>query len=389
MSTFSADDVGWMRRALELAARGRGRVEPNPLVGCVLVRDGVVLGEGLHERYGGPHAEAAALSACVEPPVGGTAYVTLEPCCHLNKKTPPCVPRLIEAKIVRVVAGCVDPNPEVAGRGLEELRRAGIEAQVGLLEAECRQLNAAFFVGQLERRPYVTLKWAESSDGKVAGPGGVRRQISNELSRRAGHLLRSRSDAILIGIGTALADDPLLTTRGVPGAQRRLIRVVLDSKVRLPIESKLARTAREYLTLLYCSNRAVDVEATARAAALRKCGVEIRSVAETNEGRLDLRAVLADLYATDAATHVMVEGGPCVLRSFIESNLGDRAWVVRAPVVIGTDDAPSVPKLPADFRVAGERRLGSDWLSEMLNSRGAGYFRLAASVDFEGVEEVG
>jgi len=169
-----SQDERFMRRAMELAARGRGAVEPNPMVGCVIVRDGRVIGEGFHRKFGEAHAEPTALAACVESPRGSTAYLTLEPCCHVGKKTPPCVPRLIDAGVARVVVGCLDPNPKVSGKGVEQLREAGIEVTVGVLEAEAKQLIAAFFALVKYGRPYVTLKWAESADGKVGGPPGER-----------------------------------------------------------------------------------------------------------------------------------------------------------------------------------------------------------------------
>src|SRR5258706_1600598 len=177
-------DEGFMRRAIELAARGRGSVEPNPMVGCVIVQGERIIADGYHQKFGQPHAEREALSAARESPRGATVYVNLEPCCHTNKKTPPCRPALIEANVAKVVVGCADPNPEVSGKGIESLRAAGIEVQVGPLEAECKQLNAAYFAKVLASRPYVTLKWAQSADGKVAGPHGQRKQISNELSMK-------------------------------------------------------------------------------------------------------------------------------------------------------------------------------------------------------------
>src|SRR4051812_15631254 len=177
-------DESFMRRCIELAARGRGSVEPNPMVGCVIVRDGRIIGDGYHQQFGGPHAEREALKSCRESPRGATVYVNLEPCSHTNKKTPPCVPALIEAGVGKVVVGCVDPNPQVSGKGMEALRAAGIEAKVGLLESESKQLNAAFFATIAAGRPYVTLKWAQSADGKVAGPRGQRKQISNELAMK-------------------------------------------------------------------------------------------------------------------------------------------------------------------------------------------------------------
>ena len=178
-----AFDQSMMQRAISVAMRGRGSVEPNPSVGCVIVKDGQVIGEGHTRPYGGSHAEPTALAACSEPPVGATAYVTLEPCCHKEKKTPPCVPKLIEAKIGRVVLGCLDPNPQVNGQGIAQLRHAGIEVVTGMQEADCKQLIAPFIATTQHHRPYITLKWAETADRKVDGAGGKPIQISNEKSR--------------------------------------------------------------------------------------------------------------------------------------------------------------------------------------------------------------
>src|SRR5687768_16410958 len=245
MPTPSPDfDEHMMRRAIRLAMNGRGRVEPNPMVGCVIVKNDRVIGEGYHGEFGGPHAEPAALAACTESPEGATAYVTLEPCCHTNKKTPPCTPALIAAKIARVVVGSVDPNPDVNGQGLDELRAARIRVTQGVLEESAKQLLAPFIARVVYDRPYVTLKWAETADGKVAGPRGERLQISNEKSTRVVHELRARSDAILVGINTVLTDDPMLTPRDVP-TTRRIIRAVLDARLRIPMSCKLVRTARQ------------------------------------------------------------------------------------------------------------------------------------------------
>src|SRR5688572_13946707 len=228
MSSDRSDlDEQFMRRAIRLAMNGRGHVEPNPMVGCVIVKDGRVIGEGFHATFGGPHAEPNALANCTESPAGATAYVTLEPCCHTNKKTPPCVPALIGAKVARVVVGCLDPNPDVNGKGIQQLRVAGVEVVGPVLEAEAKQLIAPFLARVRENRPYVTLKWAESADGKVAGEMGRRVQISNPLSSSRVHELRGTSDAILIGSRTALLDDPLLTARGASGS-RVPLRAVMD-----------------------------------------------------------------------------------------------------------------------------------------------------------------
>jgi diaminohydroxyphosphoribosylaminopyrimidine deaminase/5-amino-6-(5-phosphoribosylamino)uracil reductase len=246
-----ATNQSMMRRAIELAMRGRGLVEPNPMVGCVIVKDGRVIGEGFHQKYGQAHAEPNALAACSKSPEGATAYVTLEPCCHINKQTPPCVPRLIAAKLARVVVGCLDPNPQVNGQGIAQLRQAGIEVVTGVLEDECRQLIAPFVARTLHRRPYITLKWAQSADGKIAGANGKPIQISNESSQKIVHELRARCDAIAVGINTVLSDDPLLTIRHAQ-ALRPMSRYVLDRQLRIPQKSRLVQTARHTPLLGIC-----------------------------------------------------------------------------------------------------------------------------------------
>ena len=252
------------------------------MVGCVIARGDRVIGEGWHERFGGPHAEPNALAACEragESTAGATAYVTLEPCCHTNKKTPPCAPRLIEAKVCRVVVGALDPNPAVNGKGLEMLRAAGVEVRGPVLEAEAKQLVAPFVAGTLHRRPYVTLKWAESADGKVAGPGGKRTQISNERSMRVVHEFRARCDAIAIGIATATNDDPLLTVRGA-SAGRQPIRVLLDAGLNISRKSRLVSTASNAPLWIFCSDEAYrsDRRLPERVAKLNESGVEVRTV---------------------------------------------------------------------------------------------------------------
>src|SRR5688500_8212868 len=219
----------FIRRALDLAAEGRGKVEPNPLVGCIIVNDGRIIAEGFHQQFGGPHAERVALADLASkglPSEGATAYVTLEPCCHTNKKTPPCVPALICAKITRVVVGCLDPNPDVNGNGLQQLREAGIEVIGPVLECEAKQLIAPFLARVKHGRPYVTMKWAQTGNGKVAGPRGRPLRITNDTSDRVVHALRARCDAIAIGTNTVLSDDPLLTARGGERV-RPLLRIVL------------------------------------------------------------------------------------------------------------------------------------------------------------------
>src|SRR5947209_6440905 len=236
---MSDADWEWMRRALELAERGRGQVEPNPLVGAVVVRDGRAVGEGWHQRYGQAHAEVNALAAAGEAAAGATVYVTLEPCCH-HGKTPPCTDALLQAGIHRVVAAMTDPFPQVAGRGAEVLRAAGVEVALGVCEVEARRLNAPYLKLLATGRPYVHAKWAMTLDGKIATVGGDSKWISGEASRRRVHALRGRMDAIVVGSGTVRADDPLLTAR--PPGPRTPARIVLDSKAQISRESQLLRT---------------------------------------------------------------------------------------------------------------------------------------------------
>lgn len=370
-------DESFMRRALALAVRGRGRVEPNPLVGCVIVRDGVVLGEGFHQQFGQAHAERNALAACTESARGATAYVTLEPCCHTDKKTPPCVPALIEAGIARVVVACVDPNPAVSGHGIEQLRSAGIVVEIGVCEAEAKQLNAPFFARVIRSRPFVTLKWAQTADGKVAGPAGRRLQITGESANALVHRLRSRCDAILVGIGTALADDPLLTARGVENP-RPLIRAVLDTHLRLPVSSQLVQTAREHPLVLYCGEAALSGERQ-RVAEFQSLGVEIVPIATGRLGRLAPIYVLQHLFSRNV-THLLIEGGPTVAQIFIDSGLVDRVWTFHSPTRVDSADAPDAPVAP--YSMSGQMQIGQDRLVERLNEFSDVFFALAPSADF-------
>lgn len=367
-------DADFMRMAIRLAMRGRGRVEPNPMVGCVLAKEGRVISQGWHERYGGPHAEPNALAACIESPAGATAYVTLEPCCHLNKQTPPCVPRLIEAKLARVVLGSADPNPEVAGKGVAQLRAAGIQVDGGCLEAEAKQLTAPFFASVVHRRPYITLKWAETADGKIAGPGGRRLQISNQISSRAVHQLRANCDAILVGVNTVLADDPMLTARGVEHA-RPLLRIVLDDDLRTPIASKLAKTAANVPVLIACR---AGQATSQRADEFRSLGVQIKELSSRAENLQNLQAELG----SQRMTHLLVEPGPTLAKSFIQHNLVDRVWIIRSPKPVDDATAPAAALLPANYRATGEIDLSGDTLTEYLNPASAVFFAPEPSADF-------
>jgi diaminohydroxyphosphoribosylaminopyrimidine deaminase/5-amino-6-(5-phosphoribosylamino)uracil reductase len=307
----------WMLRALALAANGRGYVEPNPMVGAVVVRDRQIVGEGAHQRYGGPHAEIHALTAAGETARGATMYVTLEPCCHYGK-TPPCTDAILKAGIARVVVALLDPFPAVSGKGLEQLRAAGVAVDVGLCEAEARWLNAPYLTLITQGRPYVIAKWAMSLDGKLATRTGDSKWISGEESRRRVHELRGRVDAIVVGIGTVLADDPLLTAR--PAGPRVATRVVLDGRGRLPVQCQLARTAGEAPLLVATGGATAPAGGTV--------------VLPLENGRVSVAALLAEL-GRRRLTNVLVEGGAEVLGSFVDANLVDEFQVYVAPRVIG------------------------------------------------------
>lgn len=375
-------DEDYMRRAIRLAMRGRGTVEPNPSVGCVIVKDGRVIGEGYTQPFGGAHAEPTALAACTESPVGATAYVTLEPCCHTNKKTPPCTPRVIEAGIKRVVYGCLDPNPDVNGKGVAMLRAAGVRVDGPVLEAKVKQQIAPFIAGMNLKRPYVTVKWAQSADEKIAGPVGSRLQISNDRSSRLVHELRARCDAILVGISTARHDDPLLTVRDVP-ASRVCHRVLLDPGLNISRKSRLVTTAAQVPLIVFCSDAAfrADRKLPDRVKDLQNMGVIVKSVEPTPDDRIPLSAVMSELW-TSAVTHLLVEPGPTLAASFFRDNLCDRLWVFRSPKTVNDPTAPVAAAIPQRFVETGRLDVDGDTLVEFLNPESPVFFAAAPSADF-------
>jgi diaminohydroxyphosphoribosylaminopyrimidine deaminase / 5-amino-6-(5-phosphoribosylamino)uracil reductase len=331
-----------MSLALQLALRGQGRVEPNPMVGCVIVRSGRVIGQGYHRKFGGPHAEVFALRAAGARARGATVYVTLEPCNHTGK-TPPCTDALIGAGIKRVIAAMKDPNPIVAGKGFRRLRAAGIRVDVGLLGDEAMALSAPFITFHRRRRPYVILKWAQSIDGKIATRTGDSQWITSLESRAESHALRARVDAVLVGVNTVLADDPDLTARlAVP--RRVAARIVIDPNLRTPLDAKLVRTARRVPTLIVTSPRPRDAAAARRAALdrkrlrLSKAGCHVMEIPAGASG-IDLRCLLKELHLRQM-TNILVEGGGTTLGAFLEQNLADEARVFVAPRLIGGEGAP-------------------------------------------------
>jgi diaminohydroxyphosphoribosylaminopyrimidine deaminase / 5-amino-6-(5-phosphoribosylamino)uracil reductase len=324
---MNADDESWMRRAIELAERGRGHVEPNPLVGAVIVRDGRAIGEGWHEKYGQAHAEINALADSGNAAHGATLYVTLEPCCQ-HGKTPPCTDALVRGGIARVLAAIKDPFPQVAGQGAERLRAAGIAVDFGCCADLARRQNAPYMKLLTTGRPYVHAKWAMSLDGKIATRTGDSKWISSAASRRIVHALRGRMDGIVVGIGTALADDPLLTAR--PAGPRTACRVILDAHARLPPQSQLVRTARD-VPILIATMPAAPPDAVAM---LRDHGCEVLPVPADGAGRPELLSLLHEL-GRRRWTNLLVEGGAAVLGSFHDARLIDEVHVFLAPKLIG------------------------------------------------------
>jgi len=343
-----ADDARFMARALELARLGEGFVEPNPMVGCVLVHDGHVVGEGYHQRFGGDHAEAAALATAGALARGATAYVTLEPCCHFGK-TPPCADALVRAGVRRVVVAQTDPFPAVAGGGLERLRAAGIEVEIGPHEDEARGLNAPYLKLVTTGRPWILAKWAMSLDGKIATSTGESRWISGEESRAVVHRIRGRVDGIVVGLRTAQRDDPQLTARP-PGA-RVATRVVLDSQAALSLDSQLVRTARQTPVLIAASQDApVD-----RCSALETAGCEVFRCRAVDHAERWLE--LLDELGRRRWTNVLVEGGGEVLGTLLATRSIDEVHAFVAPLIIGGKDAPGVVSGPGIGPLADALRL--------------------------------
>lgn len=322
-----------MVRALSLAERGRYGASPNPMVGAVVLdAEGQVAGEGAHLRCGGPHAEVAALAAAGERALGGTLVVTLEPCVH-HGRTPPCVDAILAAAIRRVVIGCRDPNPAVCGRGVDALRRAGVEVIEGVETAACQALNRRFFHYMETGLPYVTLKMAVTLDGKLAARGGRSRWITSESSRREGYALREEHDALLVGVGTVLADDPRLLRHLGLNPDPHLRRVVLDSELRTPPECTLLRHWPADV-VLFCTERA----APAQRRALEGSGARVVEVGSDDRGRCDLRQVMKWL-AGRGVSSVLVEGGGETHWSFLKEGLAQRVHAFLAPMVMGGREA--------------------------------------------------
>jgi len=368
MTAAAALDSGHMARALELARKGLWTTDPNPRVGCVLADGARVVGEGWHERAGGPHAEVVALAEAGPAARGATAYVTLEPCCHRGR-TPPCADALIAAGIGRVVYAMRDPNPHVDGGGAARLAAAGIAVEGGLLERESRELNPGFVSRMTRGRPWVTLKLAASLDGGTALPDGESRWITGEAAREDVQRLRARSSAVLTGSGTVLADDPRLDVR-LPGATRQPLRVVLDSRLRTPPGARILAAPGQALIL--CTE-----PDPARAAALRAAGAEVAVVAGA-QGGVDLEAALS-LLAARGVNELLVECGAGLAGALLAAGLADELLLYVAPTLLGRGARPladlAAPARLADrlrFSIVGREDVGGDLLLRLRPGRGTG-----------------
>lgn len=316
-----------MQLALNLAATAKGKTNPNPVVGAVLVKDGVIVGSGLHRKAGEPHAEVHAFNMAGEHAKGATLYVTLEPCSHYGK-TPPCARRVVESEVSRVVVATMDPNPAVAGRGISLIQEAGIEVEVGLLEQEAKTLNERFIHNMLTSRPFVISKFAMTLDGKIATYTGHSQWITGDAARHDVHELRNEVDAILVGVGTVLADNPSLTTRLPEGKGENPIRIILDGRLRTPLDSNVLNIS-EARTIIVTTPDADSQKVKA----LEEKGVSIVVVSKNEQG-LNLEEMLEKLYE-QGITDILVEGGAEVNASFLRAGLIDKYIVYVAPKLIG------------------------------------------------------
>jgi diaminohydroxyphosphoribosylaminopyrimidine deaminase / 5-amino-6-(5-phosphoribosylamino)uracil reductase len=362
-----------MRRAIGVARRGIGSTHPNPRVGAVILRAGQVVATGYHLRAGGAHAEVRALERAGELAKGSTLVVTLEPCAH-HGRTPPCVDAIVRSGVRRVVIGMRDPNPLVDGRGIERLRGEGLDVALGLLESECRALNPPY-LKQLETGlPWVTLKAMLSLDGRMASESGESRGLGGDAELRLAHRLRAESDAVLVGIGTILADDPLLTVRLARG--RTPLRIVLDSKLRTPVKSRIVASANSSPVVIATTSRDAS-----RAGELERRGVSVWTFEAGADGLVPLRPLLRRL-AEEGRFAILVEGGPSVHTSFLREDLADRIAVGIAPMILGGASAPALAGDLGRARVSEAipvegleiRRVGRDlWIEGTIARNGAAH----------------
>ena len=323
----NVNDEDYMKLAIALAQKGRGYVSPNPMVGAVIVKNGRIISRGYHQRFGGNHAEINALKNAAEDVAGSTLYVTLEPCCH-EGKTPPCVDSIVKHKIARVVIGTIDSNPLVSCQGINYLQSCGIEVKTDVLENECRKLNEIFFHYMETGLPFVTIKYAQTLDGRIATATGESQWISSEASLKFTHKLRAAHDAILVGAGTVIKDNPELTVRLVRG--RNPLRVIVDSALKIPAKSKVLQNLSQNKTIIATIKKANDPQFKR----LIKLGAEIITVDADKQGKVDLKKLLKMLAKRNISS-VLIEGGAQIITSILINNLANRMITVIAPKILG------------------------------------------------------
>lgn len=353
-------DQEYMRRAIGLAGKGEGWTSPNPMVGAVIVKDGRIIGEGYHARCGGPHAERNAIASLTESAKGATLYVTLEPCCHYGK-TPPCTEGILEQGIARVVIGSRDPNPRVAGKGARILKEAGVTVEEDFLREECDRLNPVFFHYITHKTPYVVMKYAMTLDGKIATRTGASRWLTGEAARTRVQQMRHRYSGIMVGIGTVLADDPLLNVR-LEG-KKSPVRIICDSRLRLPHGSRICQTADTYETIVACGEDQPE-----RRKALEALGITVEVVPDA-QGRVDLPALMARL-GSRGIDSILLEGGGCLNESALRSGIVQEVKVFVAPKLLGgpgtfspvTGHGVALPEEAWKMELAGVEQVGEDLL---------------------------
>lgn len=326
----------YMRRALELARKGEGHTSPNPMVGCVVVKDGRIISEGYHEKYGEFHAERNALTRCMEDTAGADLYVTLEPCCHQGK-TPPCTDIIIDKKIARVFVGSMDSNPLVAGKGVQILRDHGIYVETGILDAECRKLNEVFYHYIATKTPFVVMKYAMTLDGKIACATGDSKWVTGEIARTQVHRMRGRYRGIMVGIGTVLADDPMLNCRVEGGVDP--VRIICDSNLRIPTESQIVKTASDIETIVACSQEALESERKQeKIRRLKEAGIQI--IGTEGAHGVNLVELMKKLGGQNIDS-ILLEGGGTLNASALEDGIVNKVYAYIAGKLIGGMDARS------------------------------------------------
>ena len=372
MQNFSIDDQKYMARALKLARKGEGSTSPNPMVGAVVVKNGEIIAEGYHQQYGGPHAEVFALESAGKEASGADIYVTLEPCSHYGK-TPPCAQKIIDSGIKRAVVAVVDPNPEVAGRGIKMLKEAGIEVEVGLFKEKAKSLNEIFFKYIESDYPFIYLKKAQTLDGYIASKTGDSKWITNSKARLEGHKLRHKADAIMVGIGTVLADNPSLTARLDQKRGIDPLRIILDPLLEIPLAAKVIEQDSDADTLIITSDEFPPARAAAaikkKEQLLKNEKVQIMSFENGSDNYFNLREILKSLHNKKISS-ILVEGGAKLSHSFLRENLVDKFYYFIAPKIYGGSDGtasfcgsgPEMMSEAIELNIIEHKNLGSNLL---------------------------